>query len=79
MKTMIPQKSPLITPFTRTIPEIPEIGEVISEIPKKAYNISPGCKVGTTMVMPKRNRKDATKSATPNIFNIFVGKLTYFL
>jgi len=76
---MIPQKSPLITPFTRTTPEILEIGEVISEIPKKAYTISPGGKVGTTMVMPKRNRKDATKSTTPNMFNEIVYKLTYFL
>ena len=76
---MIPQKSPLIVPFTRTTPEIPEIGEVISEIPKKAYIISPGGHVGTTTVMPKRNRKDAKKSTTPIIFNEFEGKYTYFL
>jgi hypothetical protein len=30
---MIPQKRPLITPLTKTTPEIPEIGEVTSEIP----------------------------------------------
>jgi hypothetical protein len=79
IEIMIPQKSPLITPLTKTTPEIPVIGEVISEIPRKAYTISPGGKVGTTTVIPKRKRKDMRKIKTTNIFNEVMGKLTYFL
>ena len=64
---MVPQKRPFIIPRAKTNPEIPEIGEVISEIPKKAYNISPGGRVGTITVNPKRQRKDMTKIAIADI------------
>jgi hypothetical protein len=58
----------LITPLTKTTPEIPEIGEVTSEIPNNMWIISPGGKLGITVVMPKRTRKDARKSTTTIIF-----------
>ena len=76
---MIPQNNPFITAFTKTAPDIPNIGLVVSEIPKKTCIISPGGSVGSTIVMLKRNRKDAAKIAAPIIFSQFVFKLVYCL
>jgi len=60
-------------------PVILGIGEAISGIPKKVYIISPGGKLGTTNVIPKRNRKDPTKINTASIFNEFIARTNYYL
>ena len=71
----MPQTDPFIIPLTRTNPEIPSIEKGISEIPKKAYIISPGGRVGMNMVMPNRKRKDTIKTTNAFIFIEYVCKL----
>ena len=79
VKIVIPQNNPFITAVMKTAPDIPDIGLVVSEIPKNTCIISPGGSVGTTIVMLKRNRKDAAKMAAEIIFSQFVFKLVYCL
>ena len=76
---MIPQKNPFNIPFTRTFSDIPDIGEVISEISKKGYIISPGGRAGTNRVIPKRHKKDTINTAIPDICNYFICNLIYSL
>jgi len=69
VKIVIPQNNPFITAFMKTAPGVPDMGLVVSEIPKNTCIISPGGSVGNTIVMLKRNRKDAAKMAAEIIFS----------
>jgi len=68
MKTMVPQTSPFIMPFTIDAPEIPKI-DVGAGIPMKLLIISPGGKIGITRVIAKRHRKAITKTTAFDMFN----------
>ena len=70
IKLVIPQKNPLISAFVKTSPDIPEKGEFISENPKNWIIRSPGGSVGIMIVKPKRQRKEITMTAVPNILRI---------
>ena len=79
IKLVIPQKNPLISAFVKTSPEIPEIGEFISENPKNWIIRSPGGSVGFIVVIPKRQRKEIIIIAIPNILMNLVEEINLFL
>jgi len=78
-KLVIPQKNPLISAFVKTTPDIPEIGEFISENPKNWIIRSPGGIVGFMVVIPKRQTKQIIIIAIPNISMNLIEKINLIL